>query len=172
MTSNSSPEVQDDGCDVHGVVQSAGDVADLDTSTDDVRCKVGPIRHDPVDKKEPDGEQYRVHIAYASRAVIVPSELTASQFELQAEQLAEREQIKGQQKLDVADEEQLSEDDVEPDEPFLGYADLTAGEVVERIEACDDSDEGLVSAIEAYEEANGSRAEILNAVKNWRDNGQ
>lgn len=153
--------------DLDPVVLHQGDEFDIT-----YRCKVIKIRHDPEDKNEPDGPQYRVHICDASRAVLVDKSLAQAEFERQAEQLAEREQIKGQQKLDVTEGESAPPGEqvaVEP--PFLGYDDLPAGEIVTRIETSGDEDQDLVDAIEAYEEANGGRADILNAVKAWRDEG-
>lgn len=154
--------------DVAPVVLRQGDEFDVT-----YRCKVGPIRHDPIKKDEPDGEQYRVHIAYASRAVIVPMSKTQAEFDAQAEQIAARkaaEEAEKNRKEELAGQMELGDAvDNTPTEPFLGYDELPASEVVERINTYGDNDADAVDAIEAYEEATGGRAEILMAIKQWRD---
>jgi hypothetical protein len=139
-----------DAMDVNPVMLHSGDEFDVT-----YRCKVGPIRHDPVDKNEPSGPQWRVHIASASRAVITDKARAEKDFAAQAELLAQREQIKGQQKAGTSP-------------PWLGYDDLTVDEVLERIDGFDSSDEDTVNTLESYEEANGGRSKILKAIVEWR----
>lgn len=149
---------------IAGGLREAMDVAPIELHQGDefditLRCKTRGIRHDPAEKDEPDGQQYRVHIADASRAVIVDQSLAAAEFDAQAERIAQRKEIAGQQKAEFP---QLSP-------PWLGYEDETAGEVTAKIADLGDDDADLVDAIELWEEANGSRADILHAIKTWRD---
>lgn len=123
------------------------------------RAVVRGIRVEPREKDDLTGPQFRVAISDATQIVIVDESLVQSEFAKQAEKLAEREQIKGQQKAEFP----------ESDEPFFGYSTLPPAEVIERIDACDDDDEALVSAMETFEEAHENRPEILKAIKDWRD---
>lgn len=137
------------------------------------KCKVRKVRFDPVDKDEPDSDQHRVHVADVVQATLVDEELVRDALSSQADRIAQAKEIAGQLKLDAGEQTQEADnDDADPEEPFLGYSDLTTGEVVARIEASGDDDQDLVDAIEAYEEANGGRADILHAVKAWRDQGE
>lgn len=153
---------------IAGGLREAMDVAAVELHQGDefditLRCKTRGIRHDPVEKDEPDGSQYRVHIADASRAVIVDQSLAEKEFAEQAERIAHRKEIEGQQKLT---------DTVEELPPFLGYGDLTASEIIERIDDCNDDDGDRVDAIEAWEDSHGGRSQILLAIKAWREAGE
>lgn len=139
-----------DAMDVNPIVLHQGDEFDVT-----VRCKLRSIRHDPEDKDVPDGPQWRVQIASASRAVIVDPSIAEKDFAAQAELLAQREQIKGQQKAGTSP-------------PWLGYDDLTVDEVLERIDGFDESDRDLVNTLESYEESNGGRSKILKAIAEWK----
>lgn len=140
----------------------------------DVTCRVKlvKVRHQSRDgKDEPDGPQMRVEIADVIRAVLVDQSLVQGEFDRQAKALAEAKEIAGQQSLDDAAGDGEQEPAAPTDPPFLGYDDLTADEVIERVEALDDGDVDMVDAIERWEEANGGRAPVLAAIKKWRDNG-
>lgn len=139
-----------DAMDVNPIMLHQGDEFDVT-----VRCKLRSIRHDPEDKDDPAGSQWRVQIASASRAVIVDPSIAEKDFAAQAELLAQREQIKGQQKAGTSP-------------PWLGYDELTVEEVIDRIDGFDSSDEDTVNVLESYEEANGGRSKILKAIVEWR----
>ncbi len=135
-----------DAMDVNPIVLHQGDEFDVT-----VRCKLRSIRHDPEDKDVPDGPQWRVQIASATRAVIVDPSVAEKDFAAQAELLAQRDQIKGQQKAGLTP-------------PWLGYEDLTADEVVTRIEElADDEDLDTIDRAAQWEEANGGRGKVLEA---------
>lgn len=135
-----------DAMDVNPVVLHQGDEFDVT-----VRCKLRSIRHDPEDKDDPAGPQWRVQIASAQRAVIVDPSIAEKEFAAQAELLAQREQVKGQQKLATAP-------------PFLGFDDLTTSEVCERVEQlAEDGDLDTIDRIAGYEESNGGRGQVIDA---------
>lgn len=121
-----------------------------------LECEVRSVRHDPVVRDDFTGAQARVHILAVTNATIVDKALVAEELAAQADRIAAAKELEGQQKLATTP-------------PFLGYDELGAAGVLERIDAYDSSDEGTVDAIEAYEEAHQNRPEILKAIKEWRD---
>src|SRR5436190_23993180 len=124
-----------------------------------LECEVAKVRFDSTDKDQLDGPQERVHVFRATNATLVDKSLVADQLAAQADRVAAAKELEGQQKLATG-------------EPFLGYADLTVDEVLERVDGFDGDDADLVDAIEAYEEANGGRGQILKAITAWRKAGE
>lgn len=121
-----------------------------------LECEVQKIRHDSLDKEDLTGPQERVHILRVTGATIVDKALVGDALTAQADRIAAAKELEGQGKLATT-------------QPFLGYTELDVAGVLERIDTYDSSDTDLVDAIEAYEEANGNRPEILTAIKEWRD---
>lgn len=121
---------------------------------------INKVRFDPIDKDEFAGDQRRVHVLKTHQATVVGEDLVKSELDAQAERIAEAkaaaEQIEGQQSIDEANVEL-------GDQPWLGYDDLTGDEVVERVDTADSLD--LVERVEAYETANGGRADVLAACE-------
>lgn len=121
-----------------------------------LECEVQKIRHDSLDKEDLTGAQERVHILRVTGATLVDKALVGDALSAQAERIAAAKELEGQGKLATG-------------EPFLGYRDLDAAGVLERIDSYDGSDVDTVDTIEAFEEANLNRPEILKAIKAWRD---
>lgn len=135
-------------------------------------CDVAKIRHDPLDTEELDGPQQRVHICKVVNAAIVDGALVDGALQAQAARIARAKEIEGQQSLDdTAGEQERAPLPTDP--PFLGYDELGAKDVIQRVEELgdDDSDVDLADAIERWETAHGGRATILKAIKTWRDAG-
>jgi hypothetical protein len=113
-----------------------------------LECEVVKVRFDPVDKEDLTGEQARIHVFRTVSAAIVEKDLVGDALAAQADRIAEARELEGQTKLPTSP-------------PFLGYEDLTAKEVVERL---DEADFDLLERVEAWENANGPRATVLKAV--------
>lgn len=116
-----------------------------------LECEVQKIRHDSIDKDDLAGPQERVHILRVTNATLVDRELVAESLEAQAERIQQAKEIEGQQRMATTP-------------PFLGFDDLTAEELCERVEQlAEDGDLDQIDRVLGYEEANGGRNKVLNA---------
>lgn len=121
-----------------------------------LECEIAKVRFDAIDKDELTGEQERVHVLRAVNATLVDKSLVGDALAAQADKIAAAKELEGQQKLAT-------------NEPFLGYSELTPAQIIERIDGCDNDDQGLIDAIDTFEEANQAREEIAKAIKDWRN---
>lgn len=122
------------------------------------KCRTRKVRFDPVEKDELDGDLHRVHLADVIQATLVKeSDVVGDALTTMAERIAAAKELEGQQKLATS-------------EPWLGYVDLTAAEVVERIEQLADEDDlDTIDRVASYETANGGRADVLKACAAARE---
>jgi hypothetical protein len=117
-----------------------------------LECEVQKIRHDSLDKEDLTGPQERVHILRVTNATLVDKALVGDALSAQADRIAAAKELEGQTKMPTSP-------------PWLGYDDLSANDVAERL---DEADFDLLDLTEAYERANGGRKGVLKAIESAR----